>query len=67
MKNLRQYLFNKPRKDYSVMEKIWEYPYIDLGKWNVWWKIEVLRSKIGWEILVNIRYDTKKIRKKFNN
>ena len=60
MEGFRKYLEDKKKKDLSVMEKIWEFPYFDLERWDVWWKIEILRSKIGGEILFNIRCDKKK-------
>ena len=63
MEDLKKYLKDKNQKsNTSVIEKIWEFPYLDLERWDVWWKIEILKNKVWWEILFNIRRDNKKFK-----
>ncbi len=63
MDKLKKYLKQKEemkKKKMDFLEKIWEFPYFDLKRWDVWWKIELLKSKVWWKILVNLRKDNKK-------
>ena len=63
MDKLKKYLKQKEemkKKKMDFLEKIWEFPYFDLKRWDVWWKIELLKSKFWWKILVNLRKNNKK-------